>query len=197
MRKTGTIIISIIAWFALAAQYYLIIENRVEPVAETTIRYFSFFTILTNLLVAIVITKEIFKENSRSFFTAVTVYITIVGAVYQVLLRHIWSPTGLQKLVDELLHTIIPLLVIIYWCTWKNKVYLTYRKIFAWAIYPLVYFGYILLRGASSHFYPYPFINVDTLGYTQVLINSFFILLVFVLVSSIYIWIARYVSRKE
>jgi hypothetical protein len=51
-------------WFALVAQFYLIITNRVAPVFETVIRYFSFFTILTNILVAICCTFLLLKSSS-------------------------------------------------------------------------------------------------------------------------------------
>lgn len=47
------IALSILGWFALGSQLYLIIQNRIVSVPETVVRYFSFFTILTNLLVAI------------------------------------------------------------------------------------------------------------------------------------------------
>jgi hypothetical protein len=40
--------------------------------------------------------------------------ILIVGLVYQVVLG-IWNPTGLQYIVDELLHTVIPLFMLGYW----------------------------------------------------------------------------------
>jgi len=45
--------------------------------------------------------------------TAITVYITIVGLVYNVILRFLWKPEGLQFIVDELLHTVIPLLLLV------------------------------------------------------------------------------------
>ena len=72
MYKTETklpsfflILIAIAGWFALASQLYLIIQNRVVSVAETIIRYFSFFTILTNLIVAICVTVLLLKPKSE------------------------------------------------------------------------------------------------------------------------------------
>lgn len=51
---------------------------------------------------------------SKGALTAITAFILIVGLVYQIALRGVWQPTGLQRIVDELLHTIIPLYVCIY-----------------------------------------------------------------------------------
>lgn len=58
---------------------------------------------------------------SKGTLTAITAFILIVGLVYQVALRGIWQPTGLQHIVDELLHTIIPLYVFMYWFFKVNK----------------------------------------------------------------------------
>jgi hypothetical protein len=56
MKNKLTLFFATIAWFAVLAQYYLMIENRVASFSETTIRFFSFFTILSNTLVAIYFT---------------------------------------------------------------------------------------------------------------------------------------------
>ncbi len=80
-------------WFALIAQLYLIIRNRVTAIPETIIRYFSFFTILTNILVAVCCTILLLnkKKSLFNFFsnpktiTAITVYITVVGLVYNLI----------------------------------------------------------------------------------------------------------------
>ena len=56
LQRNLSILFAIIVWFAVLAQFYLIIENRVAPVTETIIRFFSFFTILTNILVAVYFT---------------------------------------------------------------------------------------------------------------------------------------------
>ena len=89
-KKWFPLLIVILAWFALIAQFYLIILNRTVPVTETIIKYFSFFTIPTNLLVALSFSFFLSKQKSRlaNFFsrpttlTAVTVYIFVVGIVY-------------------------------------------------------------------------------------------------------------------
>jgi len=115
--------ICLLGWFALVGQFYLIILNRITSIPEIIIRYFSYFTILTNLLVAICCTALLTNRNSKikSFFsrqntlTAVAVYITVVGLVYNSILRFLWNPQGLQWIVDELLHSVIPLLFIAFW----------------------------------------------------------------------------------
>lgn len=200
LQRNLSILFAIIVWFAVLAQFYLIIENRVVSVTETIIRFFSFFTILTNILVAVYFTMNALgrKQFDRAgLLTAFTIYITIVGLVYQVLLRHIWQPTGLQMVVDELLHSVNPLLVIIYWYLFEKKISVPYKQVFIWLIYPVVYLVYILIRGIFSGFYPYPFINVSEIGISRVLVNGLFLLLLFYSVSALFIFLGRILNKKN
>ena len=200
LQRNLSILFAIIVWFAVLAQFYLIIENRVAPVTETIIRFFSFFTILTNILVAVYFTiKALGRDllDKAGLLTAITVYITIVGLVYQVLLRHIWQPIGLQMVVDELLHSVNPLLVISYWYLFEKKFFVHYKEVFKWMIYPVVYLVYILTRGSFSGFYPYPFINVSEIGISQTLLNGLFLLLFFYAVSVLFIFIGRMLSKRN
>ncbi|MCG9792659.1 Pr6Pr family membrane protein [Flavobacterium algicola] len=192
MKNKLSILFAAITLFAVVTQYYLMIESRVASILETTIRFFSFFTILTNSLVAIYFILSLVKKKNNYLsiiyksgtLTAVTVYITIVGLVYQILLRHIWTPEGMQRLVDELLHSIIPILVIIFWYLYEEKISIKYKQLLKWLIYPILYLIFILIRGALAEFYPYPFVNVAALGLEQVLINSAGLLVLFICISA-------------
>ena len=204
MKKVIQISLALIAWFAVITQYFLMIENKVAPVAETTVRFFSFFTILTNFIVAIYFTfaPMNFKDRFSKFLskpatlTAITVYILVVGLVYQVILRQIWEPKGLQMVVDELLHTVIPSAVLLYWVFSKGKSEVTYKALPAWLIYPLVYLVFVLIRGYISAFYPYPFTDVNVLGYYKVFINSVGLLFAFLALSVLFIAISKASSRN-
>lgn len=180
-------LLAVIGWFAVISQLVLMIGNRTVSLSETLTRFFSYFTILTNLLITISFTALAAKGRSQwyRFFskpaiqTACTLYILVVGLIYNLILRSIWSPNGLQKLTDELLHTLIPLLCLCYWIFFVNKRKLAWKNSFAWLVYPAVYSLFIGIRGAISGFYPYPFINVLELGYPKALTNGFLLLLFF------------------
>lgn len=202
-KKVFAIILALLGWFALIAQFTIMMENRQASVMETSIRFFSFFTVLTNLIVTIYFTSLIFskeqqlsKVNQTEVLTAITIFITMVGLVYQIALRHLWQPKGLQLVVDELLHTIIPLLTIIFWYLYDSTQRVKYARILVWAIYPLVYLVYILVRGSASDYYPYPFVNVTKLGLTAVLINSGMLLLIFVTISALFLFIGKSVIKR-
>lgn len=197
MKKPIVIFIALSGWFAIIAQFILMCQNRTTDVPEMIFRFFSFFTILTNILVALWFTKLALRKEtageywSQSSLTATTAYITVVGLVYQIALRHIWNPTGLQRIVDELLHTIIPLAVIFFWLAFADKVSVSWKKIPKYLIYPLGYLGFIIARGGISGFYPYPFIEVDTIGWNVAVRNILILFAVFIGIYLIFMGIAK------
>lgn len=204
MKDKLSILFATVAWFAVLTQYYLMIDNRVASILETTIRFFSFFTILTNLLVALFFTFSVLnKKNSNKSIiykpgtlTAVTVYITIVGLVYQFVLRAIWDPKGIQMFVDELLHSAIPIFVITFWYLYEEKKSIAYKQILKWLIYPVIYLIFILIRGDFSNFYPYPFVDVTNLGLKQALINSAALMVFFSCVAAGYITVGKAMNSR-
>ena len=199
------IALSILGWFALGSQLYLIIQNRIVSVPETVVRYFSFFTILTNLLVAICVSCLWLRPDSKCgrFFskpttlTAITVYIVIVGVVYNVILRFLWQPEGWQYITDELLHTVIPVLLLSYWIFYVSKANLEYKNAFSWLIYPMMYLIWTAIHGEMTGYYPYPFLHVTELGYSRVLINCGGLFVAFLGLSFFLIAIGKYAGRNK
>lgn len=196
MKQKLALFLSILGFVAVILQFYLMMENRIVSELESIFRFFSCFTILSNLILAISFSVQTLQWQTIRILTPITVYITIVGLVYQILLRHTWSPTGLQRIVDELLHSIIPGLAIIYWFLFEDNK-LNYNQIPKWLIFPLVYLFYILIRGYYSGFYPYPFVDVSKLGFNQILVNSGLLIVVFVLFCVLFVWIKKPKSKAR
>ncbi|MGA9587457.1 MAG: Pr6Pr family membrane protein [Terracidiphilus sp.] len=195
--------IALAAWFALLLQFPLsIATSRANgmTLSAAVITYFSFFTILTNLIVAIGLTFSLLAPNSRwgRFFSSTVVasgtalYIATVGAVYALLLRHSWNPEGLQKIADIILHDVVPLMYVAYWILFVAKSGLRWKDTLSWSIYPLVYLAWILLRGAISGRYPYHFVDAAQLGYQQVLLNSAMLLASFLVVGFAMVAVAKW-----
>lgn len=185
--------LSILCWFTVILQLILIIINRQASVFETIIRFFTFFTILTNILVAMVFTANWLKsKNSFQFFNkpntqvAIAVYIFVVGFVYNTILRFIWQPKGWDKLADELLHLVIPIVYILFWYFKFSKKEINYRSIFSWLLFPMIYIVVVMIRGYFSGYYPYPFLHVGNLGVEKVVYNSILMTLFFVVVSLVF-----------
>lgn len=183
LNRLAVYLIAVSAWAGLVIQFYLTVNS-----ASTFVFYISFFTILTNLLVAVAFTTRFAAPSSKAgayFFkprilTAITLYIVVVGLVYNVVLRWLWQPKGLQLLADNLLHVVTPVLCLVYWLLFYRKSTLRWQTPFAWLWYPGIYLAYVLVRGAVTNQYPYPFINVVQIGYPKAFINAAVMLAVFV-----------------
>jgi len=194
LRRRYVAVAAMLGWAGLSIQMYLIFYSRWTLGASLIgglMSFFSYFTVLSNTLVATVLTCELTSRESaaRRWFlqpwvsSGIAVSITVVGLAYSVLLRHLWHPEGWQWLADELMHDVMPLLFLGYWWFCVPKGSLRWGHITLWVIYPLVYFAYSLLRGHVLATYPYPFIDVDKLGYPQVFINAGGLLAGFVVIA--------------
>lgn len=202
IKKGSGILIAAIGWFALILQLYVMLNtNAKNDIAATTTvtNFFSFFTILSNLLVAISLTSSIFfpKSNPGIFFakpatqSAIGLYIIIVGIVYSVALRKIWNPEGLQLVADRLLHDLIPVLYLFYWLLFTPRKVLQWGNVPYWLIFPAIYLVYSLLRGAVTNWYPYYFINAQELGYGKVAITALLVLAAFILFGLLLVFLNR------
>jgi len=201
LKKVFACIGGLLTWAAVALQLYLIITNRQVSLSETLVLFFSFFTILTNILVAVSFTAAL--SNLSTFFTktktliAIAVYIAIVGITYNVILRGIWNPQGLQRIVDEALHVAVPIVFILYWSLFVPKEKLSWRNSITWLWYPGIYLIWVLIRGHFSGAYPYPFLDAGVLGYGKALINSGVVCVAIIVVSLLFIGISRSAAAKN
>lgn len=202
MQKLCTLM-AIVGWCGLVIQLDLVLLARWTSGASLLgglVNYFSFFTVLTNTLVAVVLTCVATRQPSkgRTFFlqpwvtSGIAVSIIVVGVAYNLLLRQLWQPQGLQWLANELLHDVMPVLFTLYWWFCVPKGSLRVGHIGVWVLYPVLYFAYTLLRGHLLGVYPYPFIDVEKLGYAQAFINACGVLAGFVLVALIIVGVDRW-----
>jgi hypothetical protein len=196
-----------LGWIGLILQFPLTIENsRVQgmTLAGGIIAYLSFFTILTNLLIAIALTASL-RPKSRvgRFFTrpgvtsALAAYIATVGIVYSLLLRDLWNPEGLQKTADILLHDVVPLMFVGSWLFLFRKARLPWKGVLLWLAYPLAYLCFALVRGALTGRYPYPFIDAGKLGYAATLGNAAALLVAFAILCLVIVAIGRWTERHS
>ncbi|MBH3405255.1 Pr6Pr family membrane protein [Pseudomonas glycinae] len=207
LRRRLITSVAVLGWAGLGIQLYLIFFARLSVGASLLgglVSFFSYFTVLTNTLVAVVLTCAVTERESaaRRWFrqpwvsSGIAVSIAVVGLAYSILLRHLWHPQGWQFIADELLHDVMPLLFLAYWWLCVPKGTLRVKHLPLWLIYPLVYFAYALLRGHLLGAYAYPFIDVALLGYPQVFVNAGGILLGFVLIALLVIGIDRWQGRR-
>ncbi|MFE9990866.1 Pr6Pr family membrane protein [Streptomyces sp. NPDC005381] len=174
---------------ALAAAVGVAIDVRLG----SPVRVLSYFTIQTNLLVALV-----FAASARRAWSArrplpgvltggTLIYISITGLVYHLLLANESSPfsmtgggdtlSGWHAVANHLLHTVTPIAVVLDWLLLTRPAPLAFRNAVTWLLYPLAYLVFSLARGAAIPpgnpvRYLYPFVDVERHGYAGVLGNT-------------------------
>jgi hypothetical protein len=113
------------------------------------------------------------------------------------LLRQLWNPQGAQWVADVLLHDVIPVGYVVYWLLFAPRAGLRWKDAVAWLAYPAVYLVYVLARGAVSGLYPYPFVDVNVLGYGGVLAHAVVFLLVFLGMGLLVLAVGRRTRRRS
>lgn len=198
---------AVIGWLALALQLLLSIQLTIvsgQGALTGVWFYLGYFTILTNVLAALALTAAARGPHGAvtRFFvradvhTAIAMSIVIVAAIYNLLLRQLWHPRGWQIVADNTLHVLMPALFLLHWWLAIPKATLRWPQVIVWQAYPAVYFAYVLIRGAVNGWYPYPFLDVTTLGYLRVLVNACAVLLVFVVVALLLVALGRWQMRQ-
>jgi hypothetical protein len=196
--RTAALGIATIAWLGLAIQFAATLGQVGSIVAALWV-ILRFFTIWTNLFVAVVMTGIALGQpgfGSPRQLGLLTLAILLVGIVYNLLLRGLLDLSGGAKLADHLLHEVVPLLVPLFWLFLAPKGRLTGRDAMWWAAYPLVYLIYALIRGAVDGKYPYPFLNMAKLGGLQVALNCLLIGIGFLAASYGFVVLDRQLARR-
>ncbi|MFG2651638.1 Pr6Pr family membrane protein [Streptomyces sp. NPDC048436] len=176
------------------------------------LRVLSYFTIQSNVLVAVVFALSARRawQGRRPLPPLVTggtlLFISITGLVYHFVLADDASGfsmtgetaplTGWRSLANDLLHTVTPIGAVLNWLllTTPRRLYL--RQALLWMLYPLAYLAFALTRGAlmppgSAARYTYPFLDVDAHGYPVVLANAIFFGLAFYALAALVVGLDR------
>ena len=194
--KPALATLAVIVWIGVLLQFWLSINLALangKTVIDGVVVFFGYFTVLTNLFVALTATLPLIAgSNSLGRFFAkpmvlgcATTSILMVGITYHFLLRNVWNPQGLQLLADIILHYAVTILTLVYWLVFSPRFKLGVFAPLAWCIYPLGYFVYVFARGELLGSYPYYFIDVARIGYRQAMFNSLGLLLAFIALGAV------------
>ena len=208
-----------ISWFAVGLGFVLNVFNVypdavVEPFAYgnnpdgiegligRTLDYFSYFTYLSNIIVAIVLTMLARNVNRHGavFATLRTdslIMISVTGIVYYLLLAADANPQGLEIVSNALLHYIIPILTVVVWLFIGPRGLFRLWTVFAALIIPILWVVFVMVRGAIIDAYPYGFLNAQELGLGTALTNFGGVVILGMVIGVIYWVIDRLLSRRS
>lgn len=191
--RIAAAIVAAVAWAGLIVQARasFAIDGSWAGTLWIMLRY---FTVMTNIAVALSFTGIALGRAGLvppPVQAGIMLAILLVGIVYGLLLRGLIELSGGAALADMLLHKATPVLVPLHWLAFCQKGALTPRHPPLWALYPLAYFGYALIRGMADGRYAYPFIDVAMLGLAQVMTNGVAMGIGFLLAGYAVVWIDR------
>lgn len=190
-------LVGAVAWTGLAIQ--LAASTDLAGSAGAAIwAMLRYFTILTNLIVALLFTAIAFGRPFKRLpflLGGATLAMLLVGIVYALLLRGLLELSGGARLADLLLHTATPILVPLYWLAFAPKGGLARHDPWLWALYPLAYFIYALARGAAEGRYAYPFLDAGRLAPMEIALNAVVMAAGFLLAGYALLWLDRRLAR--
>ncbi len=163
------------------------------PVAGRLLRVVSFFTIQSNVLLAVTSAQLALSPARdgrawRILRLDALVGIAVTGIVYATVLARIHEPKGWEQVVSNaIFHYGAPIAAVLGWLIIGPRPRIDRRVVAASLMWPLLWFAYTLAHGRLSHWYPYPFVDAATRGYGQVLANALLVLLVLAAVAGIYL----------
>ena len=195
----------VVAVFALVFQLYLVAsgDNILDSSAaagrlEQTRRYFSYFTIQANFLVAVsmvfIIRDRLESKLFRVVRLASLVGITVTGIVAAVALPPSPNYTIGSLVCDRLLHIVVPVLTFAGWVVFGPRGVVRREDLLPSLIWPVAWLAATLALGPVVSWYPYPFINVDQIGYGRTLVSCAVIALLFLGLAALARWGDRRLS---
>jgi hypothetical protein len=203
-ERIAAVVLVLVGLFGLVLQYYLLLEATKDlSLSKSTLRFFSFFTIQADILAVLMLLSFALRPKIEEWTvhpferSAIASYIVVVALVYVTTLRELWAPQGAQWLADVLLHYFVPLAYLAFWLCVMRKAGLRWYDPLLWLIYPIFYFGFVLVHGRFTGFYPYPFIDVAKLGYGGMMLNALGIGAAFLASGYVILVVSRLLARRE
>ena len=159
-------------------------ETEVPPLLTRLGRLVSYFTIQSNLLVAVTavqLARDPLRDGRwwRPVRAAALVGITVTGLVHFVLLRPLLDLQGASWVADKLLHMAVPLLAVVGWLVAGPRPRAPWRDALTALAWPVAWLAWTLVVGAVSGWYPYPFLDVGAEGAASVAVTCVGVTLLF------------------
>lgn len=206
LKRTAAALLALLGWATLLRQFYFsMMASGVVGISqgEGVVRFFSYFTVQTNILAALVLTAFAIKTGPEEWLvhpfvrSAVATYIVMVGIIYNTVLRPLEPLQNVMSFTNIVMHYVMPVAYLLFWLTCVRKAGLRWYDPLLWLIYPLFYLGFVLARGKISGFYPYPFIDAKTLGYAGVTANTAGLLVVCAAIGMCLVLIGWWLARRQ
>lgn len=201
------LVVAVVATAALVLQTLLVVtgsavldETQVPPLGLRVVRLVGYFTIQSNVLVAVT-SWQLGRDPARDgrwwrpVRLAALSGITVTGLVHFVLLRPLLDLEGADALADALLHVAVPVLAVLAWVLAGPRPRMTRRTALEALGWPLAWLAAMLPLGAVTGWYPYPFLDPATDGVGAVVVACLGVTVLFLLLLAAAVALDRRLPR--
>lgn len=159
-------------WLIVAGEGVLA-DGPAPELSEQLRRFVSYFTIQSNILVAVAAVPLVADPHYdgglwRVLRLASVVGITVTGVVHLLLLRPILDLSGGPLLADTLLHVVVPVLAVVSWLWAGPRRRAGDRDAGLLLLWPVLWLVATLSLAPVVDWYPYPFLNPAQQGWGAV-----------------------------
>ncbi len=201
--RTVHAVTAVVAIAALVLQTVLVVsgdavlaEQEVPPLLTRLGRLASYFTIQSNLLVAVTavqLARDPLRDGRwwRPVRAAALVGITVTGLVHFTLLRPLLDLHGASWAADKLLHMVVPVLAVVGWLLAGPRPRAPWRDALTALAWPVAWLVWTLVVGAVSGWYPDPFLDVGAKGAGSVAVTCVGVTLLFLALAGVLSWLDR------
>lgn len=204
-------------WYLLVAavvvigfvlQFYLLFTGGADansgeagasvPIGIRFARLFSFFTVDSNLLVLVVAIGALVGRDQNSMLwrvirLAALLSITVTGTVFGVILSPGIVLRDEAVIVNTLFHIVSPVLFLLGWLLWGPRRQWSPRIALLAFIWPVAWLAFTFVRGATTGWYPYPFLNVGQIGLGPALFGAGVVIVYAMALCAIVLLVDRFV----
>lgn len=204
LRRIVTIAGFVLGLAGLVLQASISFPLRISQgrdVVDAVLWFFTYFTILTNIMVALIYLSDLVKWSWLGWWRAAVTRGMMAGSIalvmgfYHFVLAATWEPEGWALVGDVTLHYATPILYLGWWLVFQAKGQLRIADIPWMFVPPLAWLGWAMARGAIVAEYPYPVLEAHVLGYPQAFLNIAFLLVVLAVIFAIVVGLDRLAGR--
>jgi hypothetical protein len=200
LARTWWAVLAAVVAVSVATEFVLHLtdpEDASLGVVERIVRFFSYFTIQSNLLVlAGVLPLVRNPEHDGALWRVIRLAsllgITITGIVYAVVLAPLYDPEGVNWWTNLGEHYVSPVMTVLGWLLFGPRPRISGAVVGRALLWPVVWIAWILAQGTVTGWYPYDFMDVAAHGYAIALRNLAFVFLL----ALAFLLLFRFVDRR-
>jgi hypothetical protein len=153
----------------------ILVDHDPPDLLQRLLRFVAYFTVGSNILV-LVTTARLARDPAydgprwRVVRVAAVSGITVTGLVHWFLLRPLLHLDGADLVADKLLHLAVPLLAVGGWLLVGPRPRVDWPACLRAARWPVGWLVLMLVSGALTGWYPYPFLDHREHGWDHVMV---------------------------